>query len=42
VIGHAGPLPIEELLPLVSGVGAGLLLARAWIGSRARRNRVRP
>jgi hypothetical protein len=31
-------MPVEEtLLPLVSGAGAGLLLARAWIVSRLRR-----
>ena len=35
---HVGGVPVEEaLLPLVSGVGAGLLLARAWIVSRLRR-----
>jgi hypothetical protein len=29
VIAHVGPLPLEELLPSLTG--GGLLLARAWI-----------
>jgi hypothetical protein len=38
VIAHVGGAPVEEILPLlVSGVGAGLLLARAWVVSRVRR-----
>jgi hypothetical protein len=38
VIAHVGGVPLEEsLLPLVSGAGAGLLLARAWLRSRLRR-----
>jgi hypothetical protein len=40
VIAHVGGLPVEEaLLPLMSGAGAGLLLARAWVASRLRRGR---
>jgi hypothetical protein len=43
VIAHVGGLPFEELVPLVSGVGAGLLLARAharaWL---TRRGAMRP
>ena len=36
MIAHVGGVPVEEiLLPLVSGVGAGLLLARAWVVSRS-------
>jgi hypothetical protein len=32
VIAHVAGLPVEEtLLPLLTGVSAGLLLARAWI-----------
>jgi hypothetical protein len=31
VIAHIAGVPVEEtLLPLVSGVGVGLLLARTW------------
>ncbi len=38
MIGHFGGVPLEEtLLPLVSGAGAGLLIARVWIASRLRR-----
>jgi hypothetical protein len=37
VIAHVGGVPLEEtLLPLVSGAGAGLLQARAWLQSRLR------
>jgi hypothetical protein len=40
VIAHVGGVPLEEtLLPLVSGMGAGLLMARVWIASRIRRPR---
>jgi hypothetical protein len=40
MIAHIGGLPVEEtLLPLVSGVGAGLMLARGWVVSRLRRGR---
>ena len=40
MIAHVGGVPVEETLPpLVSWVGAGLLLARGWIVSRARRER---
>ena len=39
-IAHVGGLPVEEaLLPLVSGASAALLLARAWLVSRLRRER---
>jgi hypothetical protein len=38
MIAHIAGVPVEEtLLPLLSGVGAGLLLARAWVVSRVRR-----
>jgi hypothetical protein len=38
VIAHLGGVPVEEaLLPLVSGVGAGLLLVRTWAASHLRR-----
>jgi hypothetical protein len=40
VIAHIAGVPAEEtLLPLLSGVGAVLLLARAWVVSRMRRPR---
>jgi hypothetical protein len=40
VIAHITGLPVEEaLLPLLSGAGGGLLLARAWVVSRLRRPR---
>jgi hypothetical protein len=31
VIAHVGALPLEEILALVPGAGAGIVLARAWI-----------
>ena len=38
MIAHIGGVPVEEtLLPLVTGLGAGLLLARSWIAARLRR-----
>jgi len=40
VIAHIGGAPVEELLlPVVSAVGAGLLLARGWVASRVGRAR---
>lgn len=43
MIAHVAGVPVEEmLLPLLGGVGAGLLLARSWVAShvgRARRRR---
>ena len=39
MIAHVGVLPLEEILPSVTGAGAGLLLARAWIMQRLRRRR---
>ena len=38
---HVAGVPVEEaLLPLAGGAGAGLmLLARAWVVSRVRRER---
>ncbi len=41
---HVGGVPVEELLPGAAGagvLGAGLLLARAWVGLRVRRIRRR-
>ena len=39
MIAHVGPLPLEEILPSVTGAGAGLVLARAWIMLHVRRRR---
>jgi hypothetical protein len=39
VIAHIGGLPLEEILPSVTGAGAGLLVARAWIMLHVRRRR---
>jgi hypothetical protein len=41
VIAHVSVIPVEELLPSLSGAGAGLLLARAWVALRLRRRRGR-
>jgi hypothetical protein len=37
MIAHVAGVPVEELLLLVlaSGAGSGLLVARAWVASRA-------
>jgi hypothetical protein len=41
VLAHVGGVPLEEaLLPLAGGAGAGLLLARAWVGTLVRRARL--
>ena len=38
MIAHIGGVPVEETVPaLVSGAGAGLLLARGWLASHLRR-----
>ena len=39
MIAHIGALPLEELLPVLSGAGSGLLAVRAWIMPRVRRRR---
>ena len=39
MIAHVGGVPLEEMLPALSGAGGGLLLARAWIMLRVRRRR---
>jgi hypothetical protein len=36
---HVGGVPVEEVMPLVPGVAAGLALARAWVMMRVRRRR---
>jgi hypothetical protein len=39
VIAHVGGVPLEEMLPSVAGIGAGLLLARLWLMLHLRRRR---
>ncbi len=39
MIAHLGGVPLEEILPSVTGAGTGLLVARAWIMLRVRRRR---
>ncbi len=39
MIAHVGGVPLEEILPSVTGAGAGLVAARAWIMLRVRRRR---
>jgi hypothetical protein len=34
---HVGVVPLEEVLPSITGAGAGLLLARAWLMLHLRR-----
>jgi hypothetical protein len=41
VIAHVGAFPLEEILPSVTGAGAGLALVRAWIVLHVRRRRER-
>ena len=36
---HVAGVPVEEMMPLVPGVAAALLLARSWIAMRLRRRR---
>ena len=37
MIAHVGPVPLEEMLPLLPGAGAFLVLARGWLRLRVRR-----
>jgi hypothetical protein len=40
IIAHVGGVPVEEtLLPLLSVIGVGLLLAHAWVMAHVRRPR---
>ena len=39
MLAHMGGVPLEEILPSVSGAGAGLLVVRAWLMPRLRRRR---
>ncbi len=37
MIAHVGIVPVEEVLPALTGAGGGLLLARAWLTLHLRR-----
>ena len=37
VIAHVGAVPLEEMLPSLTGAGVSLLLARAWLVAHLRR-----
>jgi hypothetical protein len=39
MIAHVAGVPLEEILPMVPGAGAGLLLARGWLMLHLRRRR---
>jgi hypothetical protein len=39
MIAHLGGLPLEEILPTLTGMSAGLLVARTWIMLQLRRRR---
>ena len=39
MIAHIGGMPIEEMVPALTGAGTGILAARAWIMVRVRRHR---
>ncbi len=39
MIAHVGGVPVEEILPAVTGAGASLLVARAWLMVHLRRRR---
>jgi hypothetical protein len=42
VIAHIAGVPLEEaLVPLLSGLGSGVVLARAWAAGTIGRNRIR-
>ena len=40
ILAHIAGVPVEEIvLPLASGAGTALLLARAWVGARLKKQR---
>lgn len=41
MIAHLGGFPLEETLPSLTGVSAGLLMARVWVMLHLRRRRER-
>ena len=40
-LAHVGGMPVEEFLPWLAGPGTGLVMARAWISVRLRKERAR-
>ena len=36
MIAHVSNVPLEEIIPSLSGAGAALLMARAWVARRLR------
>ncbi len=38
-IGHVGPIPVEEMLPALVGMGGGLVGVRAWLALSVRRRK---
>ena len=41
MIAHVGGVPLEELLPSLTGAGAGFVMARGWMTLQLRRRRER-
>ncbi len=41
MIAHVAGFPLEELLPSLTGAGAGLVKARGWAALQLRRRRER-
>jgi hypothetical protein len=39
IVAHIAGVPVEELLPIAGAAGSSLLVARAWIALRLRRQR---
>ena len=39
ILAHVGPVPVEEILPMLAGTGTGLLVVRARVMLRLRRRR---
>ena len=37
MIAHVAGVPLEELLPALTGAGGGLVLLRAWLSVHVRR-----
>ena len=40
-LAHVAGMPVEEFLPWLAGPGTGLVVARAWISVRLRKERGR-
>lgn len=39
MIAHVGGVPLEEILPALTGASTGLLVVRAWLTLRLQRRR---